>query len=118
MPAQWALVLPNADVKVRRGCWYRILRLGALEVTIEVNRRAIPVRRSLLQIAQAPVSRWSIVSRPRNSIRFPSNWGASYAVCPGCRERAPLEGHPSSMRCARCNGMFDVDWNAPYLQLA
>src|SRR5436189_63394 len=57
MPAQWALVLPNADVKIRRGCWYRILRLGALEVTIEVNRRAVPVRRSLLQIEQAPVSR-------------------------------------------------------------
>ena len=118
VPVHWARLHSDADVKLRRGAWYRILRLGPLEVVLEVNHRPLPVSRTLLQIVQTPPSRWTVVPAPRNSVRFPTNWGEAYAVCPGCRERAPLEGKPSNMRCRRCNGLYEVAWNEPYLRTA
>ena len=111
---QWGRLQSNVSVKMRRGAWYRILRLGPLEVVLEVNRQPLTVSRTLLQIVQAPPTRWTVVSAPRNSLRFPTSWGEHYAVCPGCRGRSALEGRPNSLRCTRCNGLFDIAWNEPY----
>ncbi len=111
---QWARLQTDVNVKLRRGAWYRILRLGAQEAVLEVNRRPITVLRTLLQIVQAPPTRWTVVASPRNTMRFPTGWGERYAVCPACRSRSPLEGHPNNLRCARCNGLFDIAWNEPY----
>ena len=114
-PQQWARLQSDVNVKLRRGAWYRIMKLGPLEAVLEVNRRPLAVSRMLLQIVQAPPTRWSVVPAQRNALRFPSGWGEHYAVCPSCRERAPIEGRPTSMRCNRCNGLFEVAWNEPYL---
>jgi hypothetical protein len=108
---QWARLQTDVNVKLRRGAWYRILRLGAQEAVLEVNRRPLTVSRALLQIAQAPPSRWTVVAAPRNTLRFPTSWGEYYAVCPGCRSRSQLAGHPNILRCTRCNGLFDIAWN-------
>jgi hypothetical protein len=113
-PQQWARLQTDVNVKLRRGAWYRILKLGPLEAVVEVNRRPVTVARTLLQIVQAPPTRWTIVSAPRNATRVPSSWGERYAVCPACRGRSPIEGHPANMRCTRCNGLFEVAWNEPY----
>jgi tRNA(Ile2) C34 agmatinyltransferase TiaS len=51
-------------------------------------------------------------------MRFPAGWGDRYAVCPACRGRAPLAGQHTNMRCTRCNGLFDIAWNEPYLKSA
>ena len=115
-PQQWARLQTDVNVKLRRGAWYRILKLGPLEAVVEVNRRPLTVARTLLQIVQAPPTRWTIVAAPRNSTRVPSSWGERYAVCPGCRDRAPLVDRPTSMRCQRCNGLFDVAWDEHYLE--
>jgi len=34
------------------------------------------------------------------------------------RDRARLEGEAPSMRCHRCNGLFEIAWNEPYLASA
>ncbi|MGH7536999.1 MAG: hypothetical protein ACREMF_00050 [Gemmatimonadales bacterium] len=115
MPAQqWARLQSDVNVKLRRGAWYRILKLGPLEAVVEVNRRPMAVARTLLQIVQAPPTRWSVVPAPHNALRFPAGWGERYAVCPSCRGRAPLEGRPANLRCSRCNGLFDVAWDEPF----
>ena len=111
---QWARLQTDVNVKLRRGAWYRILRLGPQEAVLEVNRNPLTVSRTLLQIVQAPPTRWTVVSAPSNALRLPSSWGERYAVCPGCRGRSPLEGRPNNLRCARCNGLFDIAWNEPY----
>jgi hypothetical protein len=112
---QWARLQTDVNVKLRRGAWYRILKLGAVDAVLDVNRQPHTVARTLLQIVQVAPSRWSVVPAPRNTLRFPSSWGERYAVCPSCRGRSPLEGRPTTMRCTRCNGLYEVAWNEPYL---
>lgn len=116
MPAvQWARLRIDVQSPLRRGAWYKILKLGAQVATVEVKGKPVSVPRSQLEIVPAPRLRWTVVPSPRNSPRYPLNWGSQYAVCPNCRDRAPLEGHAASMRCRRCNGLFEIAWNEPYL---
>lgn len=115
---QWARLQSDVNVKLRRGAWYQILRLGPLEAVLDVNRQPHTVARGLLQIVQAAPSRWTVVPAPHNALRFPAGWGDRYAVCPACRGRSPLEGHHTNMRCTRCNGLFEIAWNEPYLKSA
>lgn len=112
---QWARLQTDVNVKLRRGAWYRVIKLGAVEALLDVNRQPVSVTRALLQIVPTPPSRWSVVPAPRNARRFPTSWGERYGVCPACRGRAPLEGRPTTMRCTRCNGLYEVAWNEPYL---
>jgi len=108
---QWARLLPTANLKIRRGAWYRVLKLGPVDAVIDIRGRATPVPRSMLQLAHNPPNQWTVLPAPRNVARFPSSWGTQYGVCPSCRERAALEGHPTTLRCRRCNGLFEVGWN-------
>jgi len=112
---QWARLQNDVNVKLRRGAWYRIVKLGPVEAVLDVNRQPVTVARALLQIVQVAPTRWSVVPAPRNSLRFPASWGTRYGVCPACRGRSAIEGQPTNLRCARCNGLFDVAWNEPYL---
>lgn len=108
---QWARLVPSSNLKIRRGAWYRILKLGPVEAIIDIKGKPTPVPRAMLQIAYTPPNKWTVLPAPRNVARFPSSWGTVYAVCPSCRERAALEGHPTTLRCHRCNGLFEVGWN-------
>jgi hypothetical protein len=110
--AQWARVRPEQTAKLRQGAWYRVVRLTPVEAVLDVNGRPIAVPRPSLQIVPAPPSRWTVVPRPPGAGgRLPLTWGPHYGVCPNCRERARLEGRPSSMRCPKCNGHFDIGWD-------
>jgi len=86
------------------------MRLTAIEVVLDVNHHAVNVPRSSLQIVPRPPPHWTLVPRPANSLRVPSSWGARYLVCPNCRERAPLAKPMASLRCPRCNGVFEIGW--------
>ena len=115
---QWARLQVNAPLPLRRGAWYRIVKLTSMEATLNVKGKPLPVPRGQLQLSAEPVLQWTVVPAPRSAPRFPSSWGQQYAVCPSCRERAPLLGQPTSMRCLRCNGLFDVAWDEHYLTKA
>ena len=113
MPAafQWARLKADVKLALRKGAWYRILKLTSSDVVLDVKGKPVSVPRGQLQLSSEPALRWSVVPSPKHTARFPATWGPSYAVCPNCRDRAQLEGHPASMRCRRCNGSFEIAWS-------
>ena len=115
---QWARLKENVKTPLRRGAWYRIVKLTSSEATLDVKGKPVAVPRGELQLSQTPAQRWTVVPAPKNAPRFPATWGSRYAVCPNCRDRARLEAEAPSMRCHRCNGLFEIAWNEPYLASA
>jgi hypothetical protein len=61
-----------------------------------------------------PSSTWTVVPRPANAVNMPPSWGSEYAVCPSCRHRERLPGHPKQLRCERCQSDFAVAWDEHY----
>lgn len=118
-PTRWARLHNDVDYQIRRGAWYRVLKLGPVDAVLEVNRKPTPVPRAFLEFAARPPAMWTLVPRPERDSRFPSSWGEVYAVCPNCRERAQLlEGRPAGQRCQRCNGYFEIAWDEAQLRTA
>jgi hypothetical protein len=109
---QWARLQADVQCGLRRGAWYRVLRLGAREAILDVHRTPRPVDRALLEFSPTPPTRWSVVLDPRSQAALP-DFPTEYAVCPNCRTRATMMGQPSILRCPRCNGLFEVVWEEP-----
>ncbi len=109
--AQWARLRPSEAGHLRRGGWYRVVRLTPVDVVLDVNGTATTFPRPSLEIMATRPTRWTVVPRPARSARLPLTWGARYGVCPNCRERARLEERAASMRCPKCNGYFDIGWD-------
>jgi hypothetical protein len=113
MPAiLFARLQTDVDLKIRRGAWYRVLDLGDLEATIEVNKKPLTVLRAVLEIQQRPPLRWTVVERP---YRKAPQLGVQYGVCPSCRTRAPLPKRAQELQCPRCKQAFAVNWGEGYL---
>jgi hypothetical protein len=108
---QWARPRAGVNRGLRRGAWYRVIVLTPREVIVDVNRHARIVPRDGVEIVASPPRRWSIVPRPRDAVRLPVDWGDWYALCPACRNRTPIKGHPATLRCPRCAGAFQVAWD-------
>lgn len=115
MSLQFARLQADVPCKLRRGAWYRVLRLAAVEAVLDVARREMAVPREYLQIEETPPRRWTVVPLPNNALRVPASWGDHYGVCPNCRARASVVGRPPRLRCDRCNGLYDVAWDEAYL---
>lgn len=111
---QWARLRADTSVPLRRGAWYRILRLTPTDAVLDVHQRIVNVPLAVLQVAPRAPSAWTVVPRPPNARNLPSSWGPRYAVCPNCHARAPLPKGPVSMRCMSCSGVFDVGWGDSY----
>ncbi len=107
---QWARLHADVNRGLRRGAWYRVIRLTEDDVVLDVNRAPLRVPRPLLELATSPPRRWSVVSRLRDAVRPPPEWGDQYAACPVCRNRARIKGLPLTMRCHRCDGVFRIAW--------
>jgi hypothetical protein len=112
MTAQWVRLKHDVNTTLRRGAWYKVIKLAPLEAIVDVKGKPVAVPRNAVELAAAPSLQWSVVPSPKNAPRFPLTWGPQYAVCPNCRERASLVGRPASLRCTRCNQLFDVAWEA------
>ena len=111
---QWARLRAEASVPLRRGAWYRVLRLTPSDAVVAVHARTVNVPRAVLQLAPRPPTSWAVVPRSGATRHLPQSWGARYAVCPNCHARAPLARGPVSMRCGGCNGVFEVGWGDAY----
>jgi hypothetical protein len=110
---RWARVRSDASCDLRRGAWYRIIRLTPQEAVLDVNSRPVGVSRALLFMLPVHPEVWSVVPRPYQAGTLPASWGPRYAVCPSCKDRARL-GSGASMRCARCGGVFEIGWGDGY----
>jgi hypothetical protein len=111
---QWARVDGDGRWQLRRGAWYRVTILTPAEATLAVNQRRVPVARASLKIVSRPPQSWTVVLRSRRAVGW-FVWGDRYAVCPGCRNRAPLRGAPRDLRCARCHQTFRVAWDERFI---
>ena len=111
----WARLRVEVDCGLRRGTWYRVTRFAPSEVFLDVQHCSVAVPRLLLDLVVSRPTRWSVVPRPRDAAKLPPELGAPYAVCPGCRARAPLQGRPTKLSCPRCQGVFAVAWDERYL---
>jgi hypothetical protein len=109
--AQWARIRPEEAGRLRRGAWYRVVRLTPQEAVLDINGALTSFPRPALEIRPTPPSHWTVVPRPARAARMPLTWGARYGVCPNCRERARLVERATSMRCPKCNGHFDIGWD-------
>lgn len=107
---QWARLRAEASVPLRRGAWYRVLRITPSDAVLDVHQRPINVPRPVLHMAPRPPSVWEVVPRPPNAKNLPLSWGARYCVCPKCHQRSSLPKGPTALRCASCGGVFEVGW--------
>jgi len=110
---QWARLRAEGSVPLRRGAWYRVLRVTASDAILNVHERSVNVPLGMVQMASRPPTVCAIVPRPANS-RVPQSWGPRYAVCPHCHARARPPQGPVSMHCTRCDGVFEVGWGDSY----
>src|SRR5713101_6096968 len=110
MPAafQWARLKAEVKCPLRKGAWYRILKLTAAEATVDVKGKPVDVSRAHLQLSPVAGAHWSVVPSPKNAPRFPANWGARCAVCPNGRARAQLVGVPHGVRRRGAVGAHSV----------
>src|SRR5437773_10030816 len=108
--AQWARIRPSEEGHLRRGAWYRVVKLSPAELVLDINGKPTPFPRHSLEILPERPKLWAVVPRPSHSPRMPVTWGARYAVCRTGRERARLEEHATSTRCPGCNGVCDIGW--------
>ena len=115
-PRAWARLRVDVNCALRRGAWYRAVRLTPSHVDLEVIRERVSVPRRLLQTLFAKPARWSVVPRPSDAVNLPDDWGSRYVVCPACHGRAPLSGYPQELPCPKCHAVFAVAWDEHYLK--
>jgi hypothetical protein len=80
-------------------------------IVVDVNHAARIVPREGVDLIDTPPQHWSVVPRPRDAVRVPKDWGDRYALCPACRNRTVIKGHPATLRCPRCDGVFPITWD-------
>lgn len=112
---QWARLITDVPSDLRRGAWYKVVRTSPQDVTVDIRGKHVEIDRNAVEVVAEPPPRWTVVPSPKNAPRYPTSWGPKYAVCPNCRNRARIQGHPTSLRCDRCNGLFDIAWDDSYL---
>ena len=95
--------------------WYRVIRTEQDNVELAVGTEEITVPRDILEFANSRPAKWAVVERSSGSISLLTRWGKRYAVCPSCRQRQAPKGRPGSMRCNKCNALFEVAWETPFI---
>ncbi len=110
---RWARLQVDANIRLRRGAWYKVVGEEGFDLIIEVNKKPVRALRALFEVRDRPVPRWTVVTVPLGK---KTPMGERYAVCPSCNERANLKGRPKRMTCPHCRSEFDVAWDEPYLR--
>lgn len=112
----WARLQLDVSCGLRRGAWYRVVKLTADEATVQVpHRERVQVPRRFLQTRFARPRRWTVVPHSPAADAPPERRRSRYAVCPICRARAPIIADPVDMRCPGCDGLFGIAWDEEYL---
>ncbi len=115
---QWARVKGAATggSGLRRGAWYRVVRLSSREAVVAVEAQEVRLPRGALEYASVRPHTWTLVPTPATARGMPVREGELYAVCPGCRTRSPLSGSPQSLRCPRCKDTNKVGWEEWFIR--
>jgi hypothetical protein len=114
---QWARVKGAATGGgLRRGAWYRVVQLSSREAVVAVETQEVRLPRGALEFASVRPHIWTLVPTPATARGMAVRAGELYAVCPGCRSRAPLAGSPQSLRCPRCKDTYKVGWEEWFIK--
>lgn len=112
----YARLREHINVRLRRGAWYKVVRVEGLKALLEVNGRNVVVAAAFLEIVKRPPPRWTVVTqRPEDARKAPRHFTERYGVCPSCGERAPLPSRMRRLRCDYCKFEFEVAWDEGYL---
>jgi hypothetical protein len=112
----YARLREDVNLRLRRGAWYRVLKVEGLKAILEVNGRKVLVAAPLLEIVKRPPPRWTVVTpEPASARKAPPALAERYGVCPSCGERAPLHKRVRRLRCVYCRYEFEVAWDEAYL---
>jgi len=112
----YARLREDVNIRLRRGAWYRVLKLQDLKAVLDVNGKPRSVATALLEIVKRPPPRWTVVSqRPDGARKAPVSFAERYGVCPSCGERAALPRRVERLRCGNCKWEFEVAWDEMYL---
>jgi len=99
------------------GAWYPVTGLTAREAQVQVRGRMVMVPRSLLELRVTPPQEWTVVPPGVGPTRLLAGGRDGYVVCPNCRNRDTLPAvRVAKLRCARCNDVFTIAWDEPYLR--
>src|SRR5260370_16607483 len=93
---QWARLKADVKCALRKGAWYRILKLTSTEVVLDVRGKPLSVPRGQLQLSSEPALRWSVVPSPKHTARFPPPWRPTHAASPTSPDRPHLHSTPAS----------------------
>ena len=69
---QWARLRPSEVAQLRRGAWYRVVRLTPQEAVLDVNGALTTVPRPSLEILPAPPTRWGTRRSGRTALWSPA----------------------------------------------
>ena len=111
----WARLGQDKACELRRGAWYRVVRVKPGGVVIAVGQDEKTVPRQFVELVTARPRRWSVIERGQGSFSLLAKWGKHYIVCPSCRRRQAPTNRPQSMRCLGCNELFDIAWDEPFV---
>lgn len=112
----YARLRENVNIRLRRGAWYRVLKLQDLKAILDVNGRPRAVATALLEIVKRPPPRWTVVTQgPDEAKKSPPSFAERYGVCPSCGERASLPRRAPRLRCLNCKWEFEIAWDEMYL---
>src|SRR5437762_13716611 len=103
--SQWARLRSDASVPLRRGAWYRVLRVTASDAVLDVNKRVVNVPHAALHMTGRALGVWAIDPRPRNARQLTPSLGARYGVCPKFHGLAPPPKGPLKVRCDKGSRM-------------
>ena len=111
---QWARLSEDVNCGLRRAAWYSILSADSDSVVLAVHRDEKRFSRDLLELSRNRPAEWTMVIHGRHSVSFLARAGKRYAVCPTCRHRQVPIGRPKTLRCQKCNGLFEIAWDRPF----
>src|SRR5713226_9687744 len=114
---KWARLEACATCGLRLGAWYPVTGVTAREAQVQVRGRMVMVPRSLLELRATPPQEWTVVPPRMDPSRPLAGGRDGYVVCPNCRHRDTLPAvRVAKLRCARCNDVFTIAWDEPYLR--
>jgi len=112
----YARLRENVNIRLRRGAWYRVLKVQGLRAILDVNGKPMAVAAALLEIVKRPPPRWTVVTQTgKGAKKAPLALAERYGVCPSCGERAALPRRVPRLRCTYCKWEFEIDWDEAYL---
>ena len=104
---QWAEIVALNVHRLRRGAWYPVVDASKPGVvTVDVGGTPFDLERESVLLGDEKPDAWSVVRDHDPNGYF----GAEYAVCALCFERAPLRSHEEELTCPACHQTRPVNW--------